>query len=281
MVINKKQLENIVSLIEEALRKQREESEKAQSGPTPHPTSRLSLEPTPPPPNAEAAQAPASAEAAPDGPIAEEPTRRPWGILAGIAVAGLASILFIVWLLVYGLGLWRNPPDTRHVKAAGATPAAVMPNQPARGTNDPAKLPAPPLPAAIAPAASTPISNPPPASVPSPVEQTAKSQPSPPGAQTAHPPTTPVAENVQPIQKTSPPPASIPKLEMPVLWPKLTVSGIIGSAKSGRSAAIINGQMLSPGDTIEGVTIESIEKQKVKLQFSGEIKTLSMGGSTE
>ena len=66
-----------------------------------------------------------------------------------------------------------------------------------------------------------------------------------------------------------------------MIWPKLVVSGIIGSSKNGRSAAIMNGQMLSPGETIEGVTIESIDKQKVKLRYSGEVKLLSVGASTE
>jgi type II secretory pathway component PulC len=65
------------------------------------------------------------------------------------------------------------------------------------------------------------------------------------------------------------------------MWPKLTVSGIIGSSKSGRSAVILNGQMLCPGDTMEGVSVESIDKQRVKLKFNGEVKMLSVGSSTE
>ena len=84
-----------------------------------------------------------------------------------------------------------------------------------------------------------------------------------------------------PALKASVPPPAPAKLELPVIWPKLVVSGIIGSSKNGRSAAIMNGQMLSPGETIEGVTIESIDKQKVKLRFSGEVKLLSVGASTE
>jgi hypothetical protein len=68
---------------------------------------------------------------------------------------------------------------------------------------------------------------------------------------------------------------------MPVLWPRLVVSGVIGSSKNGHSAVIINGQMLSPGDSIEGVKILSIEKQRVKLSLQDEFRYVSVGSSTE
>jgi hypothetical protein len=77
------------------------------------------------------------------------------------------------------------------------------------------------------------------------------------------------------------PVAAVQKMAV-VVWPKLTVTGLIGSAKERvKSAAIINGQMVMPGAVVEGVKIESIDKQGVKLSYEGEFRTLSVGGTTE
>ncbi len=246
-----------MSLIEEALRKQREESEKTGNvSVTPAPIPNPPPEPTP--------------EAA--APLTEEPARRSWALLAGIAAAGVSAILFIIWLLVFGLKLWHTQTDTKTTKAGIPTnaPAAVMVNPASTHTNVPEKSPVPaPPPVVQAPTSAPPVSLPPPVV--------------PPATQETHPAsksTTPVTDNLpQKTSLTTTP--NTAKLEMPVMWPKLTVSGIIGSSKSGRSAVIMNGQMLSPGETIEGVTIESIDKQKVRLKYSGEVKLLSVGASTE
>lgn len=248
-----------MSLIEEALRKQREENEKEGGAPvaTPSPASL--------PPDADPSEIS----------TVEEPVRRSWALLAGIVGAGVIAILFLVWLLVFGLKLWQTKPTAPSTVAIGVTnaPKASVVNQSAIHTNEtpkpatPAPLPAtapsvpiPPPQAALPPAPATPIT--------------------PHEAQAIPGPALPEKPNTQNQKNSTPSPAPT-KLEMPVLWPKLTVSGIIGSSKSGRSAAIMNGQMLSPGESIEGVTIESIDKQKVKLRYNGEIKSLSVGASTE
>lgn len=242
-----------MSLIEEALRKQREESEKSESAPPP---------PLP--------GVPATDEAKPDGPPPELSSRRPWGLLAAIAGITVLAILFILWLLVFGLKLWQTPPIAGITKApAPLAPVTPVTPAPASRTN------------AAAPEARTPDAPvAPPAPKPLPAE--AVSPPPSPGPQTnPAAPAIPIAGKDVPALKPSAPPPAPAKLELPVIWPKLVVSGIIGSSKSGRSAVIMNGQMLSPGEAIEGVTIESIDKQKVKLRYSGEVKLLAVGASTE
>ena len=119
------------------------------------------------------------------------------------------------------------------------------------------------------------------------------------------PPTEPVATNPPPVPVIVPeipsPPQAVtnvaipsppapaplkvvaapPPKPLPVIWPRLSVSGIIGGGKKGYYAAIINGKTLCPGDTTEGVKIKAIENQKVRLVYEGEERTLSAGGIIE
>lgn len=243
-----------MSLIEEALRKQREESEKSET-----------VSPPPLP-------GPTSDEVQPDGQSSDTSPRRPWGLLAGIAGAGVLAILFVVWLLVFGLKLWQTQPAPTATKDATPPHAPVTPGTPAPASRTNAVAPTPPLP--LAPAIVPPA--------PKPVPTESVSPPPSPAPQTnAAAQAIPIAEKAAPALKPSGPPPVPTKLELPVIWPRLVVSGIIGSSKNGRSAAIMNGQMLSPGEAIEGVTIEAIDKQKVKLRYGGEVKLLSVGASTE
>jgi len=245
-----------VSLIEEALRKQREENEKS-GGPPPLPSPLTD---------------------APSGPPAsEELPRRPWALLAGIVGGGVLAILFIIWLLVYGLGLWTGKTANSAIKGFVSTNSAVSVSLLLAHTNDAAKTVInPPRQSNSVPVAGTSIP-PPPLKSALPSAQPPPTQPLPEPQSTQ---VLPIQDKTTPVKaiSTSAPPA---KLVMPVVWPKLTVSGIIGSTKSGRSAVILNGQMLSPGETIEGITIELIEKQKVKLKYSGEVKILAVGATTE
>jgi hypothetical protein len=74
---------------------------------------------------------------------------------------------------------------------------------------------------------------------------------------------------------------SVPDKLMAVIWPRLSVSGIIGTSSGSRGAAIINGQMLGIGSTIEGVKIIAVDKQGVQLRLGDETRTLTVGGTTE
>lgn len=240
-----------MSLIEEALRKQREEVEKDEKLNVTHP-------PEIPP------------ETHPEPSEDITTSRRPWAMLAGLIVLGVIGVAVVLWLLVFGLHLWQKAPapaapqqvvasTNNAVKAPSAAvpPKVAVPVAPA--TN------AAPVVAAVVPPTNTVVAPPPP-----PVVQ-------PPPAVT--PPPAPVVK--PPVAVTNEPVATPAKVAMPVLWPKLSVTGIIGSSRTGHSAAIVNGQMLSPGDSLEGVRIEAIEKQRVKLVYQGEVKSLSVGGSTE
>ncbi len=223
-----------MSLIEEALRKQREETEQpGHSGATPPP---LPHDPTP--------------ESTGEAAVA----RRPWALLAGLILLGILSLAFILWLLFFGLHLWQKKP----VPAPVPTPVATALKAPE--TPSPVPAAAPKIEPVMVAVTNTPPAIPPAAPVTNAVAS----------------PITPPAPLVAP-QHTE----STVKVAMPVLWPKLLITGIIGRNKGGQSAVIINGQMLSPGDSLEGVKIEGIEKQRAKLVFQGEVKLLSVGGTTE
>lgn len=249
-----------MSLIEEALRKQREEVEKDEKSVA-----------TPPP---------AIPQETPPEPKEEEaPVRRPWVMLVGLCLLGILGVALILWMLIFGLHLWNKKPAPAAAPkvAAITTNAATAPSPIITPKAVPAVVLATNASSVVATAA--PATNavvvpppPPPAKQPTAVETISA-----PKVAEPHPP-----EAVkQPPSVTNAPAASPAKVAMPVLWPKLLVTGIIGSSRTGHGAAIVNGQMLSPGDSLEGVKIETIEKQRVKLAFQGEVKFLSVGGSTE
>jgi hypothetical protein len=70
----------------------------------------------------------------------------------------------------------------------------------------------------------------------------------------------------------------VPEPKPRVLWPSLTLSGVMGKGKKG--SAIINGEFLGVGDTIEGVKILSVEEKSVNLSFMGEKQSLKVGNTT-
>jgi len=72
---------------------------------------------------------------------------------------------------------------------------------------------------------------------------------------------------------TSTPPVAEPE------WPFLSLSAIVGRSVTG--SAIINGTIVSVGESIEGVTLVIIGDQGVELEFEGKRRTLRVGQSTE
>lgn len=235
-----------MSLIEEALRKQREENERPLE--KRDMTKPLTLTP-PPLPDAETAPTPddASVDTAAPG--------RPWIMVAGLFLGGALILVLILGLLIFGWHLWQQRPSQ-----AAVTVSTI----PAVTTNLQAKA-APPAPVQLPAPVAT---NPPPAPIAVP-EPSAPTQAVVTAAATS--------TNAPPPPKVAAPP---PK-PLPVIWPRLTVSGIIGGGKKGYSAAIINGRTLTPGDFIEGVKVKAIEGQKVRLILEGEERSLSAGSTTE
>jgi type II secretory pathway component PulC len=71
---------------------------------------------------------------------------------------------------------------------------------------------------------------------------------------------------------TCPPPAEAPVIAKKPR-PALKLSGIMAGPTG--EVALINGRMVRVGESIEGVTLESIENQTANLSFEGE--TFSLG----
>ena len=170
-----------MSLIEEALRKQREETEQpGHSVATPPP---LPHDPVP--------------ESTGEAAVA----RRPWAMLTGLILLGVLSLAFILWLLFFGLHLWQKKP----VPTPAPTSAATIPKAPETPPS-PAPAPAPKTEPVVVAVTNTPPSIPPAAPV----------------TNTVAIPITPPAPLVAPQ-----PTGSTVKVAMPVLWPKLLITGII------------------------------------------------------
>ncbi len=229
-----------MSLIEEALRKQKEEAESAKKTPAVPP-------PLPQPDSSATEQTNAAT------------TTRPWRLLAGLLVSGIVIIAVILLLFFYGVfTLWRQSPVTSTMDST---------NRPTTATPSLATLST-----ALIERVLTPTNHPSATGI----QVSATETQSVTTATTTPPPT-----NLPPSPAFIQPLPAPEKAILPVIWPRLLISGIIGGGKTGHSAVIINGKMLSPGDSIENVKVVTIEKQRVKLVYAGEDRVLSAGSSTE
>lgn len=289
-----------MSLIEEALRKQREETERAQGTGTADKGGPASVAPPPPP-------LPRGAE--PGG----EPVKRSWPMLLGIVAGLILAVLFLAWMLVFGFKLFRKPPalevaeqpPVHAAPAAAASPAATTGTVAAAAVTPPATTPAVPTTPTPAPEPATATATatatvqvasalPSPRVVEPQPDKPAAEEPASPVAQAQAPaPAAPAAvqapavPNVTATPQVAAPapaapvapaaPAPAPKL---VVWPRLAVTGVMGG-RAGHGAVIINGQMLNVGETVEGARIVSADRRGVTLTFSGETRTVAVGTATE
>jgi len=64
----------------------------------------------------------------------------------------------------------------------------------------------------------------------------------------------------------------------PVIWPILTLQGIMGKPPNG--AAIINGQIVSVGQEMEGVVLTAVGQDTVTFSYKGESKRIKNGSTT-
>jgi hypothetical protein len=272
-----------MSLIEEALRRQREETQGTHGAatpapaPPPTPASPPALPPAPATPSRTTAHtlspkapAPALAKAASPKP---RKTSRVWPTVL-IVVAVLLLLAFAgVYLVLKGLHHWVRDRDSATPELAhGITPQP--PTRPDSHAPEPASVAttpdtAPALPAAaVAPAssiadaiaftqriatASTPASN---------VAAVAVAVASP------TPPTSARAI-VPPVKPDVPPKTAVPVAERnPVKWPRVVLSGTI---RSGRfSSAQLNGKIVGVGESTDGITVLGVEYQGALLEFDGE-----------
>ncbi len=113
-------------------------------------------------------------------------------------------------------------------------------------------------------------------------------------AEPATPPVTKVVSAAVPVATNEPPPAVVAKeapvvpatpvtplaepkpVSLPVRWPKLNITGIMGRS-GGETVAFINGQILKVGDTIAEARILSIAENGVQMVFQGETNVLRVG----
>lgn len=266
-----------MSLIEEALRKQREETERTQPSGSGKQAPAPIVAPPPPPmpvtPVATNAAAPVAAPAAGDPP---EKSRTTWRLLVGVGVLMLIAIAVLLWMFMFGMWLFKTPgsvpasgTNAASLNAAtGVTARTAAPVRATAHTNVVAVV--------VAPAAST--AQPPAQTAPTPTNMIAIVVPTPPV-----PPTVPVTAIPAVQPRTNPPvsTAAVEAVKLPIVWPRLAVSGIMGGGRTVRSTVIVNGQMLTQGDLIEGAKIIAIDKRGVTLSFSGETRTLTVGTSTD
>ena len=278
-----------MSLIEEALRKQREETERTQPGAhaaaVPQGTGRQPPAPTGatppappslpvPPDEATPASTPPSAPAVGDQP---EKNRKTWRLLVGLGVLLLIAVVVLLGMFVFGVWLFKAP-----VAAPGPGTVAAT----SRSTTGVTARVAAPTPAAAATAAVAavvvaiaPTSHPPARATGAVVVAIAPAPP-----QTPVTAATVVATSaVVTVPPVTPPAATttVEVVKVPIVWPRLTVSGFMGGGRTVRSTVIINGQMLTQGDTLDGAKVVTIDKRGVTLSFSGETRTLAVGTSTE
>lgn len=61
-------------------------------------------------------------------------------------------------------------------------------------------------------------------------------------------------------------------------WPMLELNGIVGGGSQG--SCLINGRVVSVGDIVQGVKLESIHRDSVILEYEGERRRLRVGDTT-
>ena len=252
-----------MSLIQEALRRQQEESgdipaegtpppvqqpggppaapptpPPGEAGPPPLPPT-AAAPPPPPPPPAPTAQPDLPTVSAPEG-LAEAPQAgagaRPLPTLAGIAALVIILVGGGVWMLVYAFQQWQGdgtqtgteetPPDTDN-------PPAVV--EPDTGTD---------------------------------VDG---------GGTYVEPDTgngSGQTTSIDPDGNDGVPPDPLNAEPLPVEWPLLQLTGVVGRGPNG--SVIINNEILGVGQTIEGAKIVAIGQQGAWLVYEGEKRFLSI-----
>jgi hypothetical protein len=66
-----------------------------------------------------------------------------------------------------------------------------------------------------------------------------------------------------------------------VVWPKLRLAGVLSAVDRGQESALINDQIVTRGQVIEGVSIVSISRSGVQVEYQGETRILRAGETTE
>jgi hypothetical protein len=122
-----------------------------------------------------------------------------------------------------------------------------------------------------------------------PTEPTPASQEPPPATQEPPVETTATTTPAEPVEGTTPAPAAVSDAPPPaepvaprpprVKWPSAKLSGIVGGGRSG--AVMINGKIAGINETVDGIRIASIEATGAWLEFGGEKRFLKVGKTLE
>ena len=247
-----------MSLIEEALRRQHDEDDANAPGKTSPPPVGGKPSSVPPPP-AKTSEEPAdSPPPVPEPPLeetAEEPAKkgRPVWVTLLAVLLGVALLLGgIAAVAIYGFTHW--------LKQAGEEIATELETELAKHpdiqiTVEPQQPETPPTVVEVQPEVVTPE----------------VATPEPPSTETT--PTTP------PTVVETPPTTAPIRPRVPVVWPRLALSGVMGHGPQG--LAIINREHIGIGETVNGVTVVGIQDQGVELSYKGERRFLKVGSSLD
>ena len=256
-----------MSLIQEALKRQQEESAGGASAAgappaTPAPLRRPRVKPpgapapdaveaeskpgaSPPPPPVPVAPSPPSPADAPSPPAAPPPKRRGGipGVLVGVAALVLVLLALAVWMAREALSRWPR----KHLAGLGARPASNLVTAVAQITASDGTQAVAVVKATQSGTSTSAVSSAIAAVVVAPPDEV---------------PSTEVApQQVRPVTP----------------WPKLTLTAVAGRGQTG--SAVINGKPLRVGDTIENVKFVGIGNAGVELEYRGERQTLGVGSS--
>lgn len=273
-----------MSLIQEALKRQQEDGGEGQPEAPPAPVEQPSASPEPPAPPAGPPPPPTTEKAPPKGeepapPDAEAPPPAESGSRVWVT---LVAVLVVMVLLIGG-GIWGMMFAFRRLKSAS------KPSEQPTETVTVIPEPEPAVSPEQEPETEELLKTQP---VPEPAEPVVESADLPEGeslgeggadvvpgtegpemeSEPAAPEVTepePEVEQVEPATETR---------EPQVEWPSLTLSGAVGIGSNG--SAIFDSEIVSVGETIEGVKVISIGKQGVKLEYEGETQLLKVGNST-
>ncbi len=83
------------------------------------------------------------------------------------------------------------------------------------------------------------------------------------------------AEPVTVAEPTTPPPPVAVQPPEPLVWPTITITGVVGKDRSG--AAVINGKVVGVNDTIDNVRVVAIQHQGALLEYKGETQVIKVG----
>jgi hypothetical protein len=260
-----------MSLIEEALKKQQEEFGNSAS---PHIASPQGDKI---PPTLKKTEAPPTAPSLTPPPLPVAPAKSSSKtLLPVIILISVCVVLLVVtfWLISAGfLKMFMAPKVPSKAPVIATAPAKTPEQQPPTPIG--VAIPAPAVmgtpPAALSIPKALPLApEPPPPLVGSPATSTVvPSQP-------------PVPQKaVVVLDEEGQPPTGRTVTPLPskkiTVWPEMTITGIIG-ADLANGAALINGQLISVGESYQGVKILSISRNSIKAVYDGETRTLKVGG---